>query len=223
MDPERFLLELSSQLTEARSSVTALDGRVGTLEQQDLSRRVGEIREQLGAINEVLRQLTSEPVEEEESDGPGTAPNWIGADQQQARELWDWLLDWCQNILWPVWGQEVWKPCWYRHQTVRIQLTWLCAMWHWAYEKHAPPTRAAEWHLRWWPGVRDFMKAELNRCGYRSDNLPNPEHEVPVPNPDPTGSQPAYLITDFADDRILERVQKDIDRRPPPKKDSEDD
>ena len=218
-DPEKFLLELAGQLTEIRSSVSTMGGRVSTLDEQDLAKKVGEVNERLGAITEVIAQMMAEPQEEEE-EGVGTSPNWVGADQEQARLLWDWLVEWCQNTYWPLYARPngVWKPCWFRHQRLRIQLTWLCANWHWGYEPKAPPTRAGEWHLRWWPEVEKIINKELAKCGPASDSNPSPVHEYPVPTP---GELPPYTMDDFADDGILAFMEKDIGRRPKPKKDDD--
>ena len=166
---------------------------------------------------EKLQQLQEEPEEEEEADGPGTAPDWTQVDQDQARALWDWLLEWCQNILWPTYAEEVWKPRWYRHQRLRIELTWLCAYWYWSYEPKSPPTRAAEWHARWWPYVEKVMREELSRCGYVSENLREPRHAYPVDVKDADGNlvqQAPYSGDDFADDELFASVERHIARRP---------
>ncbi|MEU5547178.1 hypothetical protein AB0G85_33180 [Streptomyces sioyaensis] len=224
LDPMEMLLRLTGDLSN-------VNGRVKTLEEQQvaaalaafeekMATSVGGLEEQLAAVVAVIQQMQAEP-EEEPSDGPGTAPNWNDVNQDQARELWDWLTSWCQNVLWPTYAQSVWKPCWYRHQQVRIQLTWLCAYWHWAYEQHAPPTRAAEWHVRWWPHVEQVLKKELKECGYPSDNLPKPRHPVPVPVADSAAPPAPFSIDDFVDHRFFERVEKDIARRPEAEKKDE--
>lgn len=198
LSPERMLVELVGELSALRDRVQALEG-------QDLATTVGGIRQTLADLMGAVEQLQEAP-EAGPLPWPGTAPDWTKVDQVEARKLWDWLLEWCQSVLWPTYAGQVWRPCWYRHQRVRIELTWLCANWHWSYEPTAPPTRAAEWHARWWPHVEQVMKRELAQCGYRTERLRDPKH--PVPNERP--------LNDFADDEIFDKIEVHIASRPKP-------
>ncbi|MFD8026132.1 hypothetical protein ACFV6G_37675 [Streptomyces lavendulae] len=215
LEPGDMLLALARDLSEARTTLTSgledLAGRLETLEGAEYGDAIAGLRKVLGEVSDAVQEL-QDKGEEEEPEGPGTAPNWVELDKEQCQELWDWLLTWCGKILLPVYASEVWRPCWFRHQQLKIQLTWLCAYWHWAYEKAAPPTRAAEWHTRWWPAVKKVMQDELKDCGYVSDSLREPFHEIPQHGDD------ALAYDDFADHGLLDLVAKDVARRPDPEK-----
>lgn len=198
--PESLLLKLAEDLSGLR-------GRVSAIEEQDLLGAIGELQEALDRIVEEVSKLQPPEEEEEESKGPGTAPNWAAVDQEQAKVLWEWLIEWCATVLHPMYALDVWRPCWYAHPRLRIELTWLCAYWHWAYEKTAPPTRAAEWHARWWTHVRDVMKRELANCGHQ---VPDRKMEHVVPD--------TQDEADFSDDDMRPYVAEHVARRPLPKK-----
>ncbi|MFI9031143.1 hypothetical protein [Streptomyces sp. NPDC053560] len=222
LDPMEMLLRLTGDLSEVRGRVQELEDQGLATALEGLGKKVGDLRETLAAVVAAVQHMQAEPEEEEEPDWPGTTPNWTDElDQDQARELWDWLTKWCQNILWPIYAERVWKPCWYRHARLRMELTALCANWHWAYTKNAPPTRVSEWHARWWPHAERVLREELKDCGLPREDLPAPKHPVPAPlrptkeNPRPPA--PPFTAEDFADHKFLERVEKDIARRPPGK------
>ncbi|MGO4417196.1 hypothetical protein AB4Z54_00065 [Streptomyces sp. MCAF7] len=216
LEPERMVLDLAQDLAETRSTLTNgladAVARLEALEGAEYDDAIAGLRKLLGELSEAVQKL-QETEEDPEPEGPGTAPDWTSLDKEQCQELWDWLLTWCGKVLHPVYAREVWRPCWFRHQQLRIQLTWLCAYWHWSYEKTAPPTRAAEWHMRWWPAIEKFMKDELKECGYVSESLRDPVHEIPQHGDD------ALDYDDFADHGLMDWVAKDVARRPdPPKK-----
>ncbi|MFJ2561264.1 MULTISPECIES: hypothetical protein [Streptomyces] len=213
LEPSEMLLALARDLSETRTTLTSgmenVVERLEALEGAEYDDAISGLRKLLGDLSEAVQKL-QEKEEEPEPEGPGTAPNWTNLDKEQCQELWDWLLTWCGKILLPVYAREVWRPCWFRHQQLRIQLTWLCAYWHWSYEKTAPPTRAAEWHMRWWPAIEKFMKDELKECGYVSESLRDPVHEIPQDGDD------ALAYDDFADHGLMDWVAKDVARRPDP-------
>lgn len=214
LEPERMVLDLARDLAETRSTLTNgladTVARLEALEGQELDDAIAGLRKLLGEVAEQVQKLQdAAEAAEEESDGPGTAPDWRNLDKEQCRELWDWLCNWCSRVLLPVYAQEVWRPCWYRHQQVRIQLTWLAAYYEWSYEKTAPPTRAAEWHMRWWPSIEKFLKKELQKCGHPGD-VHDPLHEI----------APDLAYEDFADDGLAAWIDKDVARRPDPEKKS---
>jgi hypothetical protein len=202
LSPETLLTTLIGDLAEVR-------GRVTALEEQELLDAINGLKRTLGEIVDAVDKLQTQE-EESGDDGPGTAPDWTSVDQDQARELWDWLLEWSQNKLYPMYALEVWRPCWYRHPRIRVELTWLCAYWHWSYEKTAPPTRAAEWHARWWPHVEGIMVKQLARCGHADEDRGDLKHEVPADQAE----------DDFMDsaEQLREFVEAHIARRPPAEK-----
>lgn len=216
LEPGDMLLALARDISETRTTLNSgleeVVGRLKTLEGAEFGDAIAGLRKLLGDVVVAVQELQAEPEEEEEQEGPGTAPDWTSLDKEQCEELWDWLLTWCGKILLPVYARDVWRPCWYRHQRLRIQLTWLCAYWHWSYQKTAPPTRAAEWHTRWWPAVEKFMAKELQDCGYASESLREPLHAIPHDGGD------ALAYDDFADHGLTDWVAKDIARRPDPEK-----
>jgi hypothetical protein len=202
LDPETLLTNLIGELSDMR-------GRVTTLEEQDLPATLDGLKATLTGIVEAVEKL--QPVDEDSADGPGTAPDWTQVDQEEARELWEWLLKWCGGVLYPMYGSPVWRPCWYRHPQLRVELTWLCAYWFWAYEKTAPPTRAAEWHSRWWPHVKKVMQEELAQCGHDAGDPDRVmKHAVP----------PEQSENDFVDsqEQLDAVVEAHIARRPAPEK-----
>ncbi|OEV12475.1 hypothetical protein [Streptomyces nanshensis] len=196
IDPEKLLTTVATDLATLRA-------RVQVLEEQDLGAAVKGIKTALADIREAVERMQGQDLPA--SSGPGTAPDWTTVDREEARELWDWLLKWCGKVLHPTYALNVWRPCWYRHQRLRVELTWLCAYWHWAYQPTAPPTRAAEWHQRWWPHVEQVMRRELARCGHASDII-EPKHTVPADQDQ----------NDFEDGELMELVEQDIARRPAP-------
>ena len=226
LDPMEMLLRLTGDLSAVRTRVQELEDQKLGEALEGLDTKVGQLKETLAAVVEAVRKIQEDPQEEEAPDWPGTTPNWMDdLDQEQARILWDWLTEWCQNKLWPFYAQHVWKPCWYRHPRLRIELTSLCANWYWSYSKGAPPTRVSEWHARWWPHVEKVLKEELKNCGMPRDDLKNPKHPVPVPirptEAEPNPPKPAYTESDFVDPGFLGLVEKDIARRRPPDSDAD--
>ncbi|WP_274036743.1 hypothetical protein [Streptomyces sp. MMBL 11-1] len=212
LEPGDMLLALARDLSETRTTLSAgledLAGRLEAVEGAEYGDAIAGLRKVLGDVTEAVQKLQAK-AEEEEPEGPGTAPDWTNLDKEQCRELWDWLNTWCSKVLLPVYAPDAWRPCWYRHTELKFQLTWLCAYWHWAYEKTAPPTRAAEWHVRWWPAVLTFMKKELAECGYVDpEKLRDPLHVIPADD----------SLDDFADSGLLEWMDRDIERRPDPEK-----
>jgi hypothetical protein len=114
---------------------------------------------------------------------PCQVPDWRSLDAQQASAQWRLLVDWCRNVLYLTYARPVWRPCWYRHGQVVEELSTLCALWHWSHRKDAPPTRAGEWHARWWPHVHGVLKESFAQCGpssvgkkvrHTTDHLPSP-------------------------------------------------
>ena len=213
-----MLLRLTGDLSAVRGRVQELEDQGLAAALEDISTKVGNLRETLAAVVAVVQQIQEGPQEEEEvEDWPGTTPNWRDdLDQEKARVLWDWLIEWCQNTLWPFYAQSVWLPCWYKHPRLRIELTALCANWYWSYQKGAPPTRVMEWHARWWPHVEKVLKEELKNCGLPHDGK-KLKHPVPVPavptEEDPAPEPPPYTAEDFADPGFLAAVDRDVERR----------
>ncbi|MEV8590891.1 hypothetical protein AB0424_28525 [Streptomyces sp. NPDC051180] len=180
IQPERMLTVLAGDLAVLKEGFGALVERIGKLEGKDPSTSIAGIHEALADILESIEELR--PGSEEE-DGPPPTPNWATADQDRARELWKWLTDWCRSTLHPMYAREHWRPCWYEHPQLRIQLTWLAHFHDWAYEPKAPPPRAAEWHLRWWPQLRDqILIPEFEGCGHKDASKADRVmlHEVPI-------------------------------------------
>ncbi|MEV5348950.1 hypothetical protein [Streptomyces achromogenes] len=176
ISPEKMLAELVGNVAVLKENLAALTERVGEVEKKDPSTSIAGIHEALADIMESIEELRTT----EEETGPPPTPNWAKADQEEARRLWKWLTEWCRTTLYPMYAQEHWRPCWYEHPQLRIQLTWLAHFHDWAYEPKAPPTRAAEWHLRWWPQLRDqVLVPELRGCGHKdADRVML--HEIPV-------------------------------------------
>jgi len=198
IDPEKFLANLAAELSEVR-------GRVTTIEDQRLVDRLGQMRDAVSDLAGLVAAL--QPVEEEPRDpGPVVAPNWADLDQEQAANAWEVLVTWCREVYRPMYAEKQWRPCWYRHPVLRVQLSWLCANWHWSYMANCPPTRPAEWHTRWWPSVSTFMNDELSRCGLATDQLLAPVHPVPKD----------IKENGFEDGRMSTYIERDIARRPPP-------
>ncbi|MFD8621738.1 hypothetical protein [Streptomyces sp. NPDC059513] len=222
-----MLLTLTGNVSDARKRLSDLENQRLKELLEGLALKVGEHKEQLAAITEAFAALQAEPEPEPEPDWPGVSPNWTDdIDQDQARELWDWLTEWCHNILWPIYAQDVWKPCWYRHTRVRIALTALRGAHQWSYETtQVPPTRALEWEFRFWPQVETLLKAELKDCGLPRDDLKKPKHQVPVPAKptleDPHPAPPAFTIEDFVDPGFFEYVERNIAKRRVPDKEAD--
>lgn len=219
-----MLLTLTGNLSDVRSRLQALEDQKLLAELEGLATTVGGLNEKLAAIVAAVVQMQAEPEPEPEPAWPGFSPNWTDdLDQDQARELWDWLTEWCQNILWPIYARDVWKPCWYLHTQVRIELTALRGTWKHAYlSPDVPPTRAMEWHSRWWPHAEKMLKEELKNCGHPREGLPRPKHPVPVPqqptDENPYPEPPAFHIGDFADPDFLRWVEDNISKRREPEK-----
>ncbi|MFE9334916.1 hypothetical protein [Streptomyces sp. NPDC006925] len=224
LDPMEMLLRLTGDLSAVRGRLQTLEDENLPATLEGLDTKVGQLKESLAAVVEAVGQLMADPEEEPPPEWPGTTPNWTDdLDQDQARELWDGLTEWCQNTLWPIYARPVWRPCWYLHKRLVIELTALWRNYEWSYEDKAPPTRVSEWHARWWPHVEKVLEKELSNCGMPRDGLPKPRHPVPVPvqptmeneNPPP----PPFTESDFVDHRFFERVEKDIARRREPEGD----
>ncbi|MFF4607777.1 hypothetical protein ACFY12_34190 [Streptomyces sp. NPDC001339] len=200
-------------LTGLVGDVAVLDNRVKELEGKDPSSSITGIHEALADIMEKIAKLEEKAPEEQ---APPT-PNWATADQERARELWDWLIKWCRETLYPMYASEHWRPCWYEHPQLRIQLTWLAHFHDWAYEPKAPPTRAAEWHARWWPFIRDnilsptVLNSELFRCGHKVTDR-KMLHEVPI------GADEAAFEDGGLDDYVKEFVERRPKKEPKEKK-----
>ncbi|MEV6456575.1 MULTISPECIES: hypothetical protein [Streptomyces] len=222
-----MLLTLTGNVSDARKRLSDLENQKLRELLEGLAHKVGEHKEQLAAITEAFAALQAEPEPEPEPDWPGVSPNWTDdIDQDQARELWDWLTKWCHNILWPIYAQDVWKPCWYRHTRVRIVLTALRGAHQWSYETtKVPPTRAMEWEFRWLREAKQLLKEELKDCGLPRDDLKKPKHPVPVPvqstpeNPNP--APPAFTIEDFTDPGFFEYMERNIAKRREPDKETD--
>ncbi len=222
-----MLLTLTGNVSDARKRLSDLENQKLKELLEGLALKVGEHKEQLAAITEAFAALQAEPEPEPEPDWPGVSPNWTDdLDQDQARELWDWLTKWCHNILWPIYAQDVWKPCWYRHTRVRIVLTALRGAHQWSYETtKVPPTRAMEWEFRWLREAKQLLKEELKDCGLPRDDLKKPKHPVPVPvqstpeNPNP--APPAFTIEDFTDPGFFDYVERNIAKRREPDKETD--
>ncbi|MFD3907821.1 hypothetical protein ACFXOL_11070 [Streptomyces californicus] len=214
-----MLLTLTGNVSDARKRLAELENQKLKQGQESILHKLGEHKEQLAAITEALAAMQADPEPEPAPDWPGVSPNWSDdMDQAQARELWDWLTDWCHNYLWPIYAQDVWKPCWYRHTRVRIVLTALRGAHEWSYETtKVPPTRALEWEFRFWPQVETLLKRELKDCGQPRDGEKKQKHPVPVPvPPDP----PAFTAKDFTDPGFFDYVEKHIASKREPEKES---
>lgn len=204
--PEKMLTGLAGELA-------LLTNRVQELEGKDPTSSISGIYQALADFKDKIEKLEEKAPEEQ---APPT-PNWATADQERAQELWDWLITWCRETLYPMYAYEhwrptahtYWRPCWYEHPQVRIQLTWLAHFHDWAYEPKAPPTRAAEWHARWWPFIRDSILnsavpgSEFHGCGHRVSDR-KMLHEVPL-----RADENA-----FEDGGLDEYVEEFVKRRP---------
>jgi hypothetical protein len=97
---------------------------------------------------------------------------WRYLDQEQARELWDELIDWT------AWLRERYEldtkvpPCWYRHGPVVEELTALMVAWTDAYYRGDEyRDELTAWHTQWfWPvigrirTITDFETCTHERC-----------------------------------------------------------
>ncbi|OZC46671.1 hypothetical protein CH289_21790 [Rhodococcus sp. RS1C4] len=124
---------------------------------------------------------------------------WRYLDTEQARQLWEELIDWT------AWIRERYElevkipPCWYRHSPVVEELSALMVAWTDAYYRgDGYRDDLTAWHTQWfWPVVHrirtisDFETCTHSRCAHR-----------PV--------QPATL------DGLDEFIAADVDGRPPP-------
>ncbi|MEY9961514.1 hypothetical protein [Streptacidiphilus sp. MAP5-52] len=158
MEAEKLLAILAGDLAGHKTRLEALE-----------SLKLSDLREQVGRMTDLLIELTAqkeEEVPEEEEWDPTAVPDWRTMNREDAREAWTTLVAWCRDVLYPTYcNPTIWRPCWYQHARIREELTWLCAHWHWSYKvKGAPPTRAAEWHARWWPYVRPLLKDGFTGC-----------------------------------------------------------
>ncbi|MCU4750285.1 hypothetical protein [Streptomyces sp. G-5] len=135
---------------------------------EDLQEGATELSAQVRSLHALVADLAPAEDEEEESSGkldPCQVPNWRTLDGEQTAKQWGVLIDWSRKVLYPTYARQHWRPCWYLHWSVVEELSALCAVWHWSYRKDAPPTRAAEWHARWWPHTRGVLDATFKRCG----------------------------------------------------------
>ncbi|MQY15173.1 hypothetical protein SRB5_53510 [Streptomyces sp. RB5] len=193
--------ELLHRLIEDLVSVRT---RVKTLEEADASTRLDTLTTRIGTLTEQIAHL--QPPEDNDSPTPGEVPDWTTMTQDQTRAAWTWLIDWCATVLHPMYATDIWRPCWYEHPRLRMELTWLAAHWDWSRTRKAPPTRTAEWHARWWPHVEQVMRRELAKCGHPTEILREPLHPVaPEANP-----------TEFVDSTasLQEYVNLHVKRRP---------
>lgn len=124
---------------------------------------------------------------------------WRYLDTDQARQLWDELIDWTTWIRGRYELDTKIPPCWYRHSPVVEELSALMVAWTDAYyrgDEYRDDLTA--WHTQWfWPAIHrirtisDFETCTHSRCASR-----------PV--------EPITL------DGIDEFVASDIEDRPPP-------
>ena len=116
LEPGDMLLALARDLSEARTTLSSglegLAGRLEALEGAEYGDAIAGLRKVLGDVAEAVQEL-QDKAEEEEPEGPGTAPDWTNLDKEQCQELWDWLNTWCSKILLPVYVPDAWRPCWY--------------------------------------------------------------------------------------------------------------
>ncbi|NUT46106.1 MAG: hypothetical protein HOV94_02130 [Saccharothrix sp.] len=210
IDPDKLLAHIAGDVRD-------LGRRVDGIEKAKLPEHLRDLTTTVQALVETVEAL--QPTDEDEPMPVGYVPNWAVLDRDQAAKVWADLVDWCRTVLHPMYASEIWRPCWYQHPRLRIELTWLWAAWRYSYEPKAPPTRAAEWHTRWWPHLAGVVADELKRCGLASDTLFQPVHPVPARPDDYDEDRHGWILgeTDFADDEQLGRwIEADCARRPEP-------
>ncbi|PJN21114.1 hypothetical protein CG736_34795, partial [Kitasatospora sp. CB02891] len=132
-----------------------------------------QIAEQVGHFSLLVRELQesqeADGEDEEEEFDPSQVPDFLSLTQEDAEVTWKWLIKWAGEVLRPNYlggRRSPWRPCWYLHRRVVLELIWCCACWHWAYSvKKAPPSRAADWATRWLPHLEAFLAKHLEPCG----------------------------------------------------------
>lgn len=212
LDPERFLATLAGDVLDVAR-------RVDAIEHAALPEQIEALGVTVTALFEAVDALR--PPDEDAPLSVGYVPNWAVLDREQAAKVWADLVDWCRTVLHPMYAADIWRPCWYTHPRLRIELTWLWANWRYSYDPKAPPNRAAEWHTRWWPHLSGVITEELKRCGPVSDTLLEPLDPVPPRPADYDEERDGWILgeRDFADDEKLgQYIQRDCARRPEPKK-----
>lgn len=137
------------------------------------------LTEQVGQLRKDLTALASESEEKLQ------LWDWTAMDQQQASDAWAALIAWVRDVLAGRYGWVGWTaginaqqnngssstplpripPCWYRHESARWELSWLCQEWLKLYTtSHGTPSKAGDWHDRYAPGVRRRVSAALAAC-----------------------------------------------------------
>ncbi|MFZ4280976.1 hypothetical protein [Streptomyces rhizosphaericola] len=147
---------------ELGRQLDAVNGRVETLEGQNLADRIQD-------LSLVVKKLAEKP----KSDAP-TVWNWKEFDPQQQANAWDVLMQWVEGTFrarWPRSYKEMLgyaeraSSCWWQHPDMVESLTSLMWSHHWAFlDKEASPLRVAEWLGRWLPDAVRQGKFILEEC-----------------------------------------------------------
>ncbi|MGK4586069.1 hypothetical protein [Kitasatospora sp. HPMI-4] len=185
LDPERVLSNLMGDVALLRSRLDKFDELQIPERLQLLDQGLVQVVEQTSHVAQLLMELQQEQEEVEPDFDPTVAPDFLTLNQDQATETWDWLVAWCAKVLRPAYlgaRTRCWRPCWYHHRRVLLELIWACAFWHWSYAKGAPPARAAEWHTRWLPHLETFLAKHFEACGagetYTTGNTAKPKVRI---------------------------------------------
>ncbi|GAA2836776.1 hypothetical protein ACFQ0M_48810 [Kitasatospora aburaviensis] len=169
LDPERMLSHLMGDVAVLRKRLDGLDELEVPERLAMLDQGLRQVVEQISHVGQLLQELQEEPEEPEEDFDPTAVRDFLTLNQEEAEATWKWLVDWLRKVLRPAYlgagANSPWRPCWYQHRRVLLELIWAAAFWHWSYAKGAPPSRAAEWHTRWLPHLETFLAKQFAGCG----------------------------------------------------------
>ncbi len=183
LDAEKVLSTLVGDVAVLRSRVEGFEALDVNDRLQLLDQGLLQLVDQMGTIARMLDEAQQEKEETEPEFDPTKVPDFLSLNQKQAAEVWEWLVTWCLTVLRRVYlgpRSGVWRPCWYQHRRVVIELIWACAFWHWSYAEGAPPSRAAEWHTRWLPHLQEFLAKQFAPCGAGETYTPGGKGEARV-------------------------------------------
>jgi hypothetical protein len=165
------LVSIVAQLRELTEQVQRTGRR-----HADLAAAVSEnLAPQVGGLHQVLTeelgQLRGDVdvllTERTERDKTNNAPvDWASLTEDQAAAQWPILARWLGEVLVPRYEltRDELPDCWALHPPVVAELSWLRTTYVQAYLPRSPAQLAADWHLRWRPGVltqvREWMKPD---------------------------------------------------------------
>lgn len=236
LSPEKMLTNLMGDVALLRSRMDKIDELEVAERLRLLDQGLLQVVDQISHVGQLLQELQQGEEETKPDFNPAAVPDFLTLDQEQATAVWQWLVDWVAKVLRPAYlgagANSPWRPCWYQHRRVLLELIWVCAHWHWSYEKGAPPARAAEWHTRWLPHLETFLAKQFVGCGagdtYTPANSSKPKLRVHR-HPDRYATAFAFPYSaeyqpepwELAPDRkwrpmpLAEFIAADVTRRPP--------